>query len=149
MATADFSSDTAGASAMLRLSEDQILRKPGRNNLVQETATQCEIHPCSEAQRKMGMLLCCSFFLSILLARRRASPKPSAHVGVALHLWGRRLAHPCTAHAAAHARCGKESNFTSRMCQCMCWTPAGRGERHAPRDISTYCESMHTPSANT
>lgn len=49
-ATADFSSNAAGASSMLRLSEDQIQRKPGKNNLVQERATQCEIHPCSEAE---------------------------------------------------------------------------------------------------
>lgn len=152
-ATADFSSNAAGASSMLRLSEDQIQRKPGRNNLVQESETQCAIHPCSEAERRTGQgegkaLPCCSSFLSILLARSRASPKPSAHIYVAPHLWGRRPTHPCKVHAAACARCGKESNFTSRMCQCMRWMPAGHRETHAPRDISTYCVLMHTPSAN-
>lgn len=153
VATPNFSLNAAGASSRLRLSEDPIQRKPGRNNLVQEMATQCEIHPCSEAERKMGWgegkaLLCCNSFLSISLAGSRASPKPSAHVCVALHLWGRRPTRPCKAHAVACARCGKESNFTSHMCQCMCWTPAGCRETHAARDISTYCVLMHTPSAN-
>lgn len=73
---------------------------------------------------------------------RAAEPAPAslAHSGAALH--------SCEACAAVRARCGEESNFPCRMCQCMCGTPAGRRETHAPRDIGTQRVLMHTPSAS-
>lgn len=119
-ATAGISWNTAGASSVLRLSEDQIQRKPERNNLVQDTATQCKIHPCSEAERKTeggkARPFCAAapFFPSCWHTADPASDPLCSSVPLR-----RQLAHPCEAHAAAARRAASQAACANACAGCQ------------------------------
>lgn len=136
-ATADFSWNAAGASSALGLSEDQTQRKPGRNNLVQEMATQCEVHPCSEAERKM-----------VRGQGRRQSPLVLQLLP--FHLAGTQQSRPqtlCSRLCSSAPALGKEARTPLRSAGC-CALLLRRGEQPHKPHVPTRALGASWPQRN-